>query len=354
MQPYCPSCRIPFTGYTCPACGSRAASATGMLPNPEPPGVALTSAPQSAPARVMAGTIVALGVIGGFREFCAGTFGDESVRSESAIAAAMAVRVLAGGFAGILAGAGREKSAAIGLMTGATAAAIWAAILLYVFKQPFRTIDIVGFAVLTVIASAGAVLGRRVWPPKAELPKSRQASRGSFAADPAQGGEGAVKKMRATHWARIILAVSLTVSVFVASPMIRNWMAQGQFLDVGGPRAIPFACLTISFFAMMFSALIAGAGTGVGLRQGVYTGLIAGTICGAIYYIHGPQRTPAGLGLIEFLNWSVEKVTLQQGAVAVFGSTFLVATIGGAFASLVFPPLSGRKLHRSSPIPVSS
>lgn len=353
MQSYCPSCRIPFTGFTCPACGNRAASTAILLPNPEPPAVVLPTAPQSAPARVMAGTIVALGMIGGFREFFAGSFGDDSVRSEVAIAAAMVVRVLAGGFAGILAGAGREKSAAIGLATGATTAAIWAAILLYIFKQPFRTIDTIGFAVLTVIASAGAVLGRRVWPPKAELPKSRQASRGSFSAEPGQPEESVVKKIRPTHWARIILAVSLTVSVFVASPMIRNWLAQGQFLDVGGPRAIPSACVTITFFAMLLSALISGAGTGVGLRQGVYTGLMAGAICGAIFYIHGPQRTPAGLGLIELLNWSVQKVTLQQGAVAVFGSTFLVCTIAGAFASLVFPPLSRGKLQKSSPIPVS-
>jgi hypothetical protein len=303
------------------------------------------SAPQTLAVRVITGGIVAVGVVSGFRELLVGLVSEQWLRGDAAIAAVIAVRILAGAFGGLLAGAGRDNPAPIGLLTGAAASAAWAGIQIYGLKIPLGISDYLGLGVLMLVAAGAAALGCRIWPPKAELPKSKFPARGSSILENAKSIDEERKKLQPTHWTRVILGVSMTICGFVAAPLVRNYMAEGHFLDLGGARNVPFACLQIASFFAIIAAILAGAGTGIGLRQGVYTGLIAGGIAGAIYLARGPEKIPAGAGLVEVLGWS-ERSTRQQGAGAVFGGAFVIGSSGGIFGNLLFPPITKRRNKR--------
>ncbi|MFO0936177.1 MAG: hypothetical protein U0798_06650 [Gemmataceae bacterium] len=354
MQLYCPTCEATFTGKRdCPHCGVRliAPGQAHVLPT-ERVLVETENTSISLASRVLAGGIAAVGLSLGCREILAGflpLFGetDAWLASDYGLVLLFFVRIMSGLLAGVLAGAGHEKSVVGGLMAGCAGAAVLQAIHMF---EPGAKLSI-GSVVLTLAVVGMAVLSGwisgKIWPSRSELPKATYESNGSSLLEQAhelQQQEEA-KKQRPTQWIRIILAISLTVCAFVGAEGVRNFLAKKSdgLIDMGGSRNIPIMCLQIATLGIMLSGVVAGASTGAGFRHGVYTGLIAGGLIAALYIVRGPDLLKPVLGLMEALSWPVDKVPPVRVASAIFGGIFTIHAFSGLFGGMLFPPMSARR-----------
>lgn len=360
MQLICVTCNAAYAGIkNCPGCGERlVAPQEAHVQGPTIPmsGIQFVDPPIS--SRVIYGALVAFGIAYGLVEVSNGliaiankpeiaqTPGRANAESfvdlwwycPAGLLLFCMIRICAGIFGGLLAGAGRAKSSGLGLMAGGAAAFALIAINIFAFKKTMNWMDYLSAGLLAGFGSAAAAYAGRIWPAKVDLPEAQKSSKGSSILKRAKDLDQVDKKIIETNWVRVMLGVSITVCAFLACVTIRNFLSQGG-INLGSKQAIPISSLIIFLCISFLATATAGAGTGIGLRQGVYTGLIAGGIIFMMVTIRGAKEIPPAAAVFDILDMPINSTTLQQGAAALFGLIFILSTFSGAFGNTLFPPL---------------
>jgi hypothetical protein len=357
VQLVCVSCNTAFAGHNkCPRCGER-------LVAPQEVQVAQNDdfAPRNQTVdptttnRIMSGAAVAFGIIFGTRELVngglslAGEADNHWSQTYAGMGTVFVIRVLAGLLSGCLAGAGRANSFNVGAMAGAVGCATWIGLNMFAYKQSVSIFDGISFLFLIIASSFAAIIAESIWPPRTDLPVASHISKGSSILKRVMTDKQE-DKVPETNWIRVIVAVCITVCGFATAELVRNWLTQGGFIDLGGKNNIPTSSMIIASIIAFFAAGYSGASTGIGFRQGVFTGLLSGAIAAFAFMSRSPQTFAAAAGLMDLMGWPIEKAYSQQTAGAIFGVCFIIGTFGGSFGSILLPPVKkGGKKKRKMP-----
>lgn len=345
MQLYCPNCQAAFAAAgRCPKCDGRlvtpaeafesAADLSGLPPEPMRP---------TAVARVMVGSVVALGLYMGFREWATAGFEAASTTDPwgqpGGLALAVALRLVAILVGAAVAGAGRPAGAGTGVIVGLVCASAAAGADL-LGGATLGPTDAGVFAGLTAAAAAAGWVGCRVWPPAIELPTPASRSHGSSILHLARDDERN-RAPRPTNWTRVVVAAMMVLTAVLVADSVRTFAKRNSagFLQMGGPAQAPYVCLEICAVLLVISVTPMLGGTGAGLRHGIFTGALAGLGVAGLTVAGVPPVWPVTEGLLRTFELPVDDLASGPAAAAMFAATMVGCCISGWLSGTLLPPV---------------
>jgi len=338
MQLYCPSCQSSVTAADrCPECGDRlltpseAFAATGDSTPPPPDLIRPT-----APARLIVGTVVALGLCLGLRDWLGAVAGDEAIAGVFT----GGLKLLGVAVGGLLAGAGRIRGIVTGAIVGLTLAALFALANVVTLAE-LGASDLAFAATLIVAAALTGYLGGRVWPAPYDLPEPEPIIRGSSLAK-LMSRERPARRTRPTAWAKLILGVLFVTCGVAGADAFRVGLKQatGGLIHLGGGGLGTTADLQLATMCILLGAAMAGSNTGAGFRHGLLVGLAS---CGALALltvaeVSGPEFVYEGF--LRLIGLSTAEPTTPSAVATVLSAVFVMCVFGGWLGGQLLPPLA--------------
>jgi hypothetical protein len=302
-------------------------------------------------ARVLLGTVLALGAYLAFREILTGTLLVLGVDPEAwrntpvGTLVVLCAQAAAAVGAAFLSGAGRTSAFAIGTAIG-TLSGIgflvaglltdgWAGLPL-VFAQP---------VVLALGAGMSGIIGSRFWPPVPEV-KLPAPAENQF--DSLLNSSLGAKREPGTAWLRIVLgAVIIVGGAALADPArVEAQKATQGLLRAESRWEARFVACQLAALVIMAGGMVAGALTGAGIRHGIYTGLLGAIGVLVMAGSYGGLATPGGY-VGDELNLGDSDPNSVIGIATMAGGVFMGGVLGGWLGGTLFLPLAPRHLrHR--------
>lgn len=346
MQLYCPNCQAAYASAArCPRCDSRlvtpaeafesAADLSGLPPPPLQP---------TALARTILGSVVALGLYVGLREWAAAgslvSFGADPWEQAGGFVLAVVLRAIGAVVGGAVAGAGRPAGAGTGFLVGLASGAAAVAVDVVGGAEP-APVEVGVVAGLAVAAAVAGWVGSRVWPPAVELPAPVSRSRGSSLLHLARDDERH-RAPKPTNWLRVLVGVTGVVCAVVIADTTRSALKQysGGYLHLGGAAQAPIVCLEIAGLLILTWVPGAVAGTGAGLRHGLLIGTGAGAALAGMTTGDIAAVQPAVEGVLKLADLPTNELTSTPAAAAAFVATLLACTGAGWLGGTLLPPLA--------------
>jgi hypothetical protein len=349
MQLYCPSCKIASqASERCARCGDRLIT---------PSEVAAVTRGSSAPepelfrptlfGRVFAGTATALGLYYASREVYAGLLmvveQPEFLQSLPGVLSVWCLKLIAVVTGSLLAGAGRSPGGVAGFLTTLVSCALfWCADRFLNVK--LNSTDLGALTGLAFVGIPMGILGSRKWPAAVALPKSLTGSRGSSLIRTAQE-EARDRPAPPTAWFQLLVGILIGVIGFYLADTLRMQVKVigGSNINLGPPAFAPVIDIVFAIITLLFSGVLAAAGTGAGLRHGAWLGgVVGGLIC--LGLVMGKEMiVPTIEGLLLLFGLGDESLKSTQSLTAVFLLCLFVGSIGGVFGATLLPKLARKR-----------
>jgi hypothetical protein len=302
-------------------------------------------------ARVVVGTVVALGLYLGLRKLSTGfvlaiLYESESWwQSSEALAVIFVLQLVSCAFGALLASAGRPRGIALGTVVGLLCGGLFLAAEAADGTPPTQLVFLLQPVLLAVCAAIAGAVGSWVWAAVPELDMPAPLVKKSSSIELLQ--DKPKDTTRPTKWLRVMVGSLLIVAGMGLAEKARFTAekASGGLLRVESRGQGKFMSWQIATLAVLAGGAFAGANTGAGLRHGVYAGLIGAVSGGALTMMRGEFTQPEEY-LLKYMNLAV---TGPGDPVAVLGIGFgiLVATlVGGWFGGQLFPPLAPEHMRR--------
>ena len=350
MQLYCAKCNSQHASTgRCPRCSSRLLSPTeaaDILPKAalQTPNTQVES---SFLRRVVVGTLLAMGLHLGLREWAlaAMTFADLGTQSAVWPAINFTLRGVSLAVAALLAGAGHRQGTTAGSLVGAFSGAG----LLFVDSYPVFSLEFTSIAEAVGLVVFGGLLGKlgmKIWPPPvavANVPTSRDSSLLKLKPD---AGDAGNQPVIPTSWIRIVLATTLVgCSMMLAARAATGVSAitPNPVETLKDPLTLPRLETALLTLMVLFAGLLAGAGTGAGLRHGAIAGAL-----GALAMLGLLQLSPDQPW--KSLYYTQRLLELEDGSaqaiLAVGAGVAATVAIGGWLGGQFFPKLAKSRRRR--------
>ncbi|CAN5605795.1 hypothetical protein BH11PLA2_BH11PLA2_06310 [soil metagenome] len=359
MQLFCPSCQAAFTAQShCPKCGSRLLSPQesfitnkrAKAPPPDP-------IPATFSARITVGSIVAMGLVLGFREIVAALSvlqelpTTERWDASNADSITFGTRLFAVLVGGLIAGASRRQGLQVGAMVGLLVGGGLTGLDVFAAGQVHDFYTVLLAIAFPLIAGLAGATGSWLWPADADLPEpTHLSSHGSSMAKLAV--QDAVRRReRPTAWFRIAFAATLVVIGVIASDSIRYGLSKGSggWLNTGGINRSATMGLQIATILTILGGIISGMGTGAGFKHGLFAGILAGM---GLLITSGSRPNglfPALEGYLNFFDIAHDPLTTPRIGFDVMIGLLSIMAACGWLGGQLFPSLAPKKLwHRKA------
>jgi len=346
MQLICPACDAAFTGVSrCPRCG-------GLLLMPDeaafaPVGPAAPAAHLHLPpaARVVVGTVLALGLYLALRKLTLGlvlaTEADPAGwwLTAEGLSSVFGLQAAAGLFGALVAAAGRARGAAIGGAVGGLCGGLFLAAevgggapagQLVLYLQPI---------LLAAGGGLAGAVGARVWAAVPDLdmpaPRTKKASSIQLDADPPRASG------RPTAWVRVLVGAAVIVAGVGLADTARSkaQRSTGGALKVSSIGQGRFISWQLATLAVLAGGGVAAAGTGAGLRHGLLAGFFGAT---GVIWLTAAQGTlaPPAVYMLDRLAVGGNDPSDPLALATLAGGVLLAGLVGGWFGGQIVLPLA--------------
>jgi hypothetical protein len=359
MQLFCPSCQSAYSGATrCPRC-----DVLLLLPQEA---AALAERPREVVAeerlrptvggRLVVGVLAALGLYLGLRKVAIGVLaltggGEEWWETQAGLVAVFGFQAAAVAVGGLIAGAARARSFAVGGAVGGACGGLFLAAEVYAGTPANSLVLYLQPPLLALAGGAAAAVAGRVWPaaPDVLIPEAlvKTGLSSSRLLNPDADGPAAERE-RPTAWARVLLAAVLMAAGVGFADQARVAMQKhsGGRLKVQSIFQAQFVSWQIATFAVLAAAGLAGAGTGAGVRHGLYAGFLGGLGAVGVTAARGGPAPPQIVYLLDQLSMVSDSAVAPHAVIALVMSLTLAGLVGGWLGGKLLLPLAPAGMRR--------